>query len=227
MRPNFALGPIDSVAQYLLYLSIVVLGVLLPLLAQKWRTRREQARLLERTVASLADEMSANRRRMQTSRKSFEALAALLERERDHYLALRERLLASPGSVGQPPAESDVDLNLALTTRTAWDVARLAGALPLLPPARLTACTRAYQMQELFERDRELLLRAAIRSELRSLPADLGQLATLDERLRALSETLSVLRYHLGLADGLIEAYDAALRPDVGATTGRATIPTP
>ena len=28
MRPNLALGPIDSVTQYLLYLSIVVLGVL-------------------------------------------------------------------------------------------------------------------------------------------------------------------------------------------------------
>ena len=30
MRPNLAPGPIDSIAQYLLYLSIVVPGVLLP-----------------------------------------------------------------------------------------------------------------------------------------------------------------------------------------------------
>ena len=34
MRPNLALGPNDSVTQYLLYLSSVVLGVLLPLLVQ-------------------------------------------------------------------------------------------------------------------------------------------------------------------------------------------------
>jgi len=40
MRPNLALGPIDGVVQYLVYLSIVVLGVLLPLLIQKWRQRR-------------------------------------------------------------------------------------------------------------------------------------------------------------------------------------------
>ncbi len=53
MRPNLAFGPIDSVEQYLVYLSIVVLGVLLPLLVRKWRQRREHARLLAQTLTAL------------------------------------------------------------------------------------------------------------------------------------------------------------------------------
>ena len=51
MRPNLALGPIDSVAQYLLYVSIVVLGVLLPILVQKWRQRRMDAALADAGAA--------------------------------------------------------------------------------------------------------------------------------------------------------------------------------
>ena len=68
MRPNLALGPIDSVTQYLLYLSIVVLGVLLPLLLNKWRTRREKQQLLERTLKALTAETTANRKRVLSSR---------------------------------------------------------------------------------------------------------------------------------------------------------------
>lgn len=226
MRSSLALGPIDSVAQHLLHLSIGVLGVLLPLLAQKWRPRRERARLLERTLKSFADEAAAKRRCLEASRKSFVALAGLLESERDHYLALRERLLNTPGS---PPPETNVDLSLALTIRTAWDVARLARPLPLLAPARLTAFTRAYQMQEPFEKDRELLLWAAIRSELLSLPADLRQLAAVDTRLGPIGDRLGVLRYPVSLADGLLQSYDAALSAEGAgpAATTRATMPGP
>jgi len=92
MRPNLALGPIDSVTQYLLYFSIVVLGVLLPLLANKWRTRREQAALLARTLLALQSEVAANRRRAVSSRETLVHLRDQLDLLRAHRHALRLRL---------------------------------------------------------------------------------------------------------------------------------------
>jgi hypothetical protein len=213
MRPNFTFGPIDSITQYLLYLSIVVLGILLPLLVQRWRTRREKARLLARTLAALRDEIGANRRRMVSSRESFVALRDELAAQREHYLVMRRRLVDARGDgpEPQPPPERDLGINLALTTRTAWDVARLADALVLLALEQLEQFTRAYQMQELFEKDRSHLLEIAMQGEVLGLPFDMKRVDAVDARLAQLATAHAVLRYQVGLAESLIAAYDGAL----------------
>jgi hypothetical protein len=224
MKPNLAFGPIDSITQYLLYLSVVVLGVLLPMLAAKWRTRRENARLLQRTVLALNEELSGNRRRMQTSLASLAALIEVIKQERGHYLAQRVVQQAGGAPVAAPSAS--FDMNIGLTVSTAWDVARMANALVLLPSPALTALTRAYQMQALFDTDRHLLVNLGMQSDVLQLPANLQDIHVLDGRLQALTQALAVLQYHTGLLGGLIACYDEALIANGaanGASNGAAT----
>lgn len=211
MRPNLAFGPIDSIAQYLLYLSVVVLGVLLPLLLNKWRTRREEKRLLARTLAALADEIGANRRRVLKSHESFEAVLAAIEQAHARYLERRDAAVAGRADAAPEPRQAGLGINLALTTRVAWDVARHANALVLIDDERLKAYTRAYQMQELFERDRNLLLELVMQLEVLDLPCDLSRVDVLDTRLALLTRGRTVLRYHVGLTQGMLDCYDEAL----------------
>jgi hypothetical protein len=212
MRPNFALGPIDSVTQYLLYLSIVVLGVLLPLLLNKWRTRREQRALLERTLKAMNAEIAANRKRVLSSHETLVRLREQLEVYRRHRLALSKRLRNADEPLPvAPPDDASWDVNVPLVTRTAWDVARLADALALLPEERLNAYTRVFHIQEVFERDRTALLAVLMQLELLELPADIARPESVDAQLQTLTVALATVRYHVGLAEGMIAAYDAAL----------------
>lgn len=212
MRPNFALGPIDSVTQYLLYLSIVVLGVLLPLLLNKWRTKREKAALLARTLAAFTAEVAANRKRVLSSHETLVRLRDRLDVYRQHRLALSKRLRNAAEPLPEtPPEDTDWGVNVPLITRTAWDVARLADALVLLPEERLNAYTRVFHIQEVFERDRAALLATLMQIELLSLPADMQRAETVDAQLQTLTVALATIRYQVGLAEGMIAAYDAAL----------------
>jgi hypothetical protein len=216
MKPSLAFGPIDSITQYLLYLSVVVLGVLLPLLAAKWRTRRENQKLLQRTVLALNEEIAGNRRRMVTSRDTLRPLLDVIKQEREHYLA--QRVVQQAGGVPQPSPVGHSDINIGLTISTAWDVARMANALILLPAPALTALTRAYQMQALFDADRRLLLDMALRGEQLKLPANLQDVNVLDSRLQALTQAQAVLEYSVGLQAGVITCYDEALAANGAAT---------
>lgn len=225
MRPNLAFGPIDSIAQYLLYLSVVVLGVLLPLLLNKWRTRREEKRLLARTLAALADEVGGNRRRVVKSHESFVTVLAVLEQAHARYLERRAGVVAGRGALAPESSEAGLGVNLALTTRVAWDVARHANALVLIDGEQLKRFTRAYQMQELFERDRHLLLELVMQLEVLDLPADLSRLDVIDERLALLTRGRTVLRYHVGLTQGMIEGYEEALGNAAGDPPARVPAP--
>ncbi len=211
MRPNLAFGPIDSVMQYLLYLSVVVLGVLLPVLVQKWRTRREKAKLLQRSVVALRAEIEGNHQRMLQVRDSFANATTLLAANVAHLKSLRERVVADPSQPATAPAEQNLNISLGLTAATAWDVARLAGALVLVPAEQLTALTRAYQVQEFYETNRAMLLQTLMKSTALDLPADLRQLSSLDARLEGFTVAHAVLQYQTGLAQGLIDAYSTAL----------------
>jgi hypothetical protein len=215
VKPNLAFGPIDTVTQYLLYLSIVVLGVLLPLLVQRWRTRREKAALRERTERALVAEHAANRRRLLESQRSLRALAEVLARYFEHRQALRLHRLAPDTAAPPPeaPADADWDVLIPLLTRTAWDVARLADALVLLPEPVLTACSRVHHLQELHTQDRSALMQVLMQLEHLRLPADLAHAQTLDRQLEILTVAQATVRYQIGLADGLLAAYDAALPP--------------
>jgi hypothetical protein len=211
MSPKLAFGPIDSITQYLLYLSVVVLGVLLPVLVQKWRTRREKAKLLARTLASLTTELQANRKRAEASQASFGEAAARLQDRMGQLRLAREAVVAGGVVEEEPAASAEADVNLPLLTRTAWDVAHVADALVLLPDERLRALARAYQMQSLFEQDHGLLLQSIMQLEVLDLPLQGAALPAVDARLEILAKADLVFRYHSGLAAGLVQVYDLAL----------------
>jgi hypothetical protein len=218
MRPNLALGPIDSVAQYLLYVSIVVLGVLLPILVQKWRQRRQDAALVRRTLDALAEENRSNRSKLAKSRASFAELARLFEEQYRYYEALWHRLGASgagdpaPG----PPEFGDVTLRLPSLTRTAWDVAHVSNALALLPAERLAPFTRAYYLQGVLADDLSSPLNVVTQAEALAAPIDLADRRNVEARLHAIAVGRAAVRAQIALSDGTLQAYDAALA-DAGA----------
>lgn len=213
MRPNLAFGPIDSIAQYLLYLSIVVLGVLLPILVHKWRQRRQESQLARRTLAALREELAANRDRLAASRDSFVGLAASLQRQYDGYAAIWQRHRAPPpgdSGVAPPPAE-DVSISIPLLTRTAWDVAHVSHALALLPSPQLAVLTRAYHLQGVIAETRTLQLEVAMKLEALDTPLDLRERANVEARLQALAIAQAAVRYQVALSNSALEACEAAL----------------
>lgn len=213
MRPNLALGPIDSVAQYLLYVSIVVLGVLLPILVQKWRQRRQDAALVRRTLASLADEMRANRAKLANSRKSFANLADLFDEQYRYYETHWHRL-GGPDAGGvetAPPELADIALTFPSLTRTAWDVAHFSHALALLPAERLARLTRAYYLQGILADNLGTPLNVVTQAETLAVPLDLRERRNVEARLHAIAAARATVRAQVVLSDGALEAYDAAL----------------
>jgi hypothetical protein len=213
MRPNLAFGPIDSLAQYLLYLSIVVLGVLLPILVHKWRQRRQEAQLAQRTLVALRSELATNRDRLEVSRDSFVALAAILQKQHEEYQALWHRLGRTPpgDAEEEPPAFEDVPINIPMLTRTAWDVAHVSHALVLLPSQQLATLTRAYYLQSVLAETRVLQLDVAMKLEALETPLDLRRRINVEARLQALAIARAAVRYQISLSNSALEAYVAAL----------------
>lgn len=213
MRPNFTFGPIDSVAQYLLYLSIVVLGILLPLAVQRWVKRRQDRQLLEGTRTALAAEVAANRARAAKSRESFVALAAHLEGEIAAYRALWDAAIRPPGDAAPPKAPPTIDHTVvyATTIRTAWDTANFRQALPLMPAASLARYSRAYQLQRALEDHRATFLAVAMRAGALEAPSDLRIARNVERRIETLLELQAFAQHHAGLSRALVDAYDEAL----------------
>ncbi|MEP7328491.1 MAG: hypothetical protein ABI777_04710 [Betaproteobacteria bacterium] len=221
MRPNLALGPIDSVLQYLVYLSIVVLGVLLPLLVQKWRVRRENARLLAQTLSALRRELLDNRQRLLKSRASMTDLLAVMRDEYQHYERLWHRVHDAAGAVVDvsPPVPSETAVSLAAPTSTAWDVARLSQSLRLLSAEQLSVFTRAYHLQSVHEESRRLYLDNTFKSQALETPLDLSDLRNIETRIQLIAVSQAVVSYHENLLGTLIAAYDLALADSAIAPT--------
>jgi hypothetical protein len=218
VRPNLALGPIDSVAQYLLYVSIVVLGVLLPIVVQKWRQRRLDAVLVRRTLDALAAESRSNRGKLANSRESFAELARQFDEQYGYYEALWHRL-GKPdagGTAPPPPEPDDVALTLPSLTRTAWDVAHVSHALVLLPADALARFTRAYYMQGILADDLSSPLNVITQAEALAAPIDLSERRNVEARLHAIAVVRAAVRARIALSDFTLQAYDAALA-DAGA----------
>lgn len=213
MRPNFTFGPIDSAAQYLLYLSIVVFGILLPLAIQRWAKRRQERQLRESTCADLAAEVAANRTKVDKSRSSFAALVALLDGEIARYRALWDAAVQPPsgGKPPQPPAAVDLTIVYAATVRTAWDTAGFRQALPLLPATLLAKYSRAYQLQLMLEEHRGNFLAATMRASALEAPTDLSIARSVERRIETLLELQAYAQHHADLARTLVDAYDAVL----------------
>lgn len=213
MRPNFTFGPIDSAAQYLLYLSIVVFGILLPLAIQRWVKRRQERLLREATCADLAAEVAANRAKVDKSRSSFVALVEHLDGEIARYRALWDVATRSPsgGKPPQQPPAADPTIVYATTVRTAWDTAGFRQALPLLPATLLAKCSRAYQLQRTLEEHRVNFLAATMRASALEAPTDLSVARNVERRIETLLELQAYAQHHADLARVLLDAYDAVL----------------
>jgi hypothetical protein len=202
--------------QYLLYLSVVVFGILLPLAIQKWIKARHDKQLLATTRTALSDEVKVNLKRVQKSRDSFMALAALLDAEINQYKAIWEGQATEATRSGKPatPATTDSPVTYATTTQTAWDIAHIRQALPLLSAPELAAYARAYQLQLALEQNRSTFLAVAMRANSLEGPADLTSLQNIERRIELLLELQAMSRHHAGLTQALADAYEEALKGD-------------
>ena len=213
MRPNLAFGPIDSIAQYLLYLSVVVLGVALPLLIQRWRKKRDDAGLVARTAAALREELAENKARMLQSKATIEAFLADLDGCFEKYSVIWHSIHdpEQDGRAHQQPMLPERPLNVAATSKVAWDVAHYSNALPLLSAAQLRAVTKAYSLQAAFETTRNTLLESAYKAELLDTPVRLNDPLSIEHRLELLATARSVARTQIGLLSSATSAYDIAI----------------
>jgi hypothetical protein len=169
--------------------------------------------LLAQTLMALRAEISANRGRLQRSLESIAALEVALQGDYEHYEHAWHRVNDAQGARVEvtPPAGDDRAVTLAAPTRTAWEVAQLSQALPLLSPEQLNIFTRAYHLQRVLEESRLLYLDISFKSEAMETPLDLAVLHNIESRLQSLAVSRAVVRYHGGLSGNLIAAYDAAL----------------
>lgn len=208
MRPNLAFGPIDSVAQYLLYLSVVVIGIVVPLLIQRYVRVRNHRRLAAETQAGLDEELASNRDRLDKSRSSFAALAQQLSGEVDAYETLWRTAPGDPLAQAPPPAVLPVSFATVLTT--AWDSARLAQALPLIPAQRLVRFAKAYQLLAQYEQSRTSFIALALQSSIVDAPYDPRDKVAIQRRIEALVVLRAAANHQAGLAGSALEAVQAA-----------------
>jgi hypothetical protein len=214
MRPNLAFGPIDSIAQYLLYVSVVVLGVVLPLLVQMWRQKRHDAKLVAETLSSLTREIQSNRERLSKSRDSFKALWEALSEEYDQYVKLWGRL-GEDGVARQsiePPSSTGVSVSFAALTSTAWEVAHLSGGSRLMSGSVLAKLTRVYHLQKVFEDSRLLYLEISFRANALEAPMSLSNRSIVEGRLQSLAVSRAAARYQADLAETVLVAHDEFLK---------------
>lgn len=213
MRPNLAFGPIDSIAQYLLYLSVVVLGVALPLLIQRWRKKRDDAGLVVRTSAALKQELAENKARMLASKATIEAFLDDLDDCFEKYSGIWHSIHnpRQDGRAHEQPMLPERPLNVAATSKVAWDVARYSNALPLLSTGQLRAVTKAYSLQTAFEATRNTLLESAFKAELLDTPVRLNDPPSIERRLELLATVRSVARSQIGLLSSATSAHDVAI----------------
>jgi hypothetical protein len=92
VRPNRAFGPIDSLTQYLLYLSVVILGIAVPILIQTWRQKRTDSKLATATLDAIRSELEFNREHLLVSHKHFTELRRSLDVECEGYVELWKSL---------------------------------------------------------------------------------------------------------------------------------------
>jgi hypothetical protein len=216
MRPNFTFGPLDSVTQYLLYLSIVVIGVLLPLLLQKWREHRDNAARVEQTLAAIAGEIEGNRERARQSLSSLSTFSALLEEERAFLEAQWRALLERVNVEGEKIVanvvvrEGDATVSYSALQNTAWEVAVVANVLHLLPRELLTSLTLLYRGQSAYEEARMIAVSLSVRSNIHSLPIDLSSRTALEARLELTMHLLSAIDYVSGSLRRLEELFAQA-----------------
>jgi hypothetical protein len=216
MRPNFTFGPIDSIVQYLLYLSIVVLGVVLPFLLQKWRERRSERALVDETIESVGAEIDFNRERAKKSLETLAAFQQVLESERDYFLQKWSALVTAKESDSAVPRTEIVDrdsntaVNFSVMQTTAWDVAREAGALRLLPREKLIALTLLYRGHVGYEQARNLAMTLGVRSNIMSLPIDVSSRASLEARLELIVHVKSAVEALSGSLVQINKLFDDA-----------------
>jgi hypothetical protein len=216
MRPNFTFGPLDSVTQYLLYLSIVVIGVLLPLLLQKWRERRDNADRVKQTLVALAGEIQFNRERAQRSLASLATFTALLDGERafleSQWRALLERMNVENEKIAANVVvrEGDAAVTYSALQSTAWEVALVSNVLSLLPRELLMTLTSLYRGQSAYEEARSIAVSLSVQSNILSLPVDLSSRTALESRLELITHLRSAIEYLSGSLLRMEELYVTA-----------------
>ncbi len=213
MRPNFTFGPLDSVTQYLLYLSIVVIGVLLPLLLQKWREHRDNAERVKQTLIAIAGEIQVNRERAQVSLSSLSTFTEMLTGERvfleAQWRALLERMKVEDAKIESNVVvrEGDATVTYSALQSTAWEVALVSNVLSLLPRELLMSLTSLYRGQSAYEEARNIAVALSVQSNIHSLPIDLNSRTALESRLELTTHLHSAIQYLSGSLRRMEELY--------------------
>ncbi len=123
--------------------SFIFLAVLLALLAEEWRERKDRRELAERALSGIVAEIRANRDEIV---KNQQENRAQLEDLRDVIEAMR---------AGVEPDELSINYDVSLTSTAAWEAARMSQAVHFMSLEVVTDLAELYELQELFERTQD------------------------------------------------------------------------
>lgn len=128
----------------LIELVIVTAGVLIALSADTVREWRNNGALADAARASIRNELTQNRRQIETVIAGF-------QESRGHLF--QARALAQHKIEGKPSSGSSLNLNsrLALLSRAAYETAGITGAFAHMDPLDVQRFAAVYQMQRQFD----------------------------------------------------------------------------
>jgi len=210
LRPNLAFGPIDSITQYLLYLSVVAIGILVPLAIQKYLQRRKERSMVDFASANLTTELRDNFETLSKAHHTFERLQQKLADEVAWYEATWDSIQAGERPSGQPPLEvSPIKYPIARTT--AWEMAKLSNTLPLIPSKRLLSLSAAYRSLALYNDRREIFIQLNIQSNSIDARFDVSNCSAVERRMEILLIQQASAKYQLSVSEGAILCVKAAV----------------
>ena len=144
--PQSALeGRVDTVKQYLLRLSLIVVGVLAAMAVNQWVESSIRATVAERLQIDLRNEIESNLSSVKRSRERHErSLSGLQQALKVEHSRLTSK---STHSVANETAEQSIDIRTGRLLSSSWETAVATGATSVLPAPAARSWASAYSTQ--------------------------------------------------------------------------------
>lgn len=139
-------GRIASIRDYLVHLSMVVLGILIALGLEQWRNAREDAAIARRALDDMRAEIAENRSDLEKSAAELEQMAPRIDR----VFELQKQAIDAQLRHTTPPAEPAPESNAVhfpVFSTAAWDSALAMQALGKIDPETARRVARIYSEQ--------------------------------------------------------------------------------
>jgi hypothetical protein len=211
-------GKVHSIKEYLIHLSMVVLGILIALGLEQWRESRHHASLAAQATRDIKLEIESNQGLLRKVIPKFEKALPIVSAIADAQKAAIKAFEAKAGPVPEPK-DDDLDLASPSLQSTAWEVATISQATNYMPREDLVKFSRVYTAQKFIMQAQLAMVRGYEPIAALGNFAVNAQPQQMMEQLKAVNLAKENIRSTLGSFKLLDEGYSLALQ---NAASGRA-----